>query len=50
MTAQLGPFAPGVCGSYAYGGKAVAQPLSGPQAPVSTSDGKLLDVLVKGKC
>ena len=52
MTAQLGPYGPARCGSYSYGGKAVAKPWSGPQAqaPPSTPGGKLLDVLVTGKC
>lgn len=50
MKAQLGPFGAERCGSYSYGGTAVAQPLSGSQGVVSTVAGKLLDVLVDGNC
>jgi len=47
MAEQVGPLGVGRCGTYTYGGSAVAKPISGPQGPVATPNTKVLDVVVK---
>jgi hypothetical protein len=47
MEERVGPFGGGRCGTFSYGGKAVARPTSGPQEAVSTPATKVFDVVVK---